>query len=130
VIFRRILLELMAVAAFSVAVGVIVVALAFALYAFIEPYLGRPGAAAVVALTTAVLVGFAGLIMALAGRNERSRAASKLSGGILERAIAFVRQKPIMAASAAIGAGLMAARNPKYLGEAVRAFLDGDPKAR
>jgi hypothetical protein len=130
VIFRRVLLALMAAAMFSAAAAVIVVALAFALYALVEPYLGRAGAAATVALVAAILIGFAGLIMAVAGRNKRSRVAASLAGGLLERAIAFVRQKPIVAASAAIGAGLMAARNPKYLGEALRAFFEGDPKAR
>jgi hypothetical protein len=130
VIFRRVLLALMAAATLAAAAAVIVVALAFALYAVAEPHLGRAGAAATVALATAILIALAGVIMALAGRNKRSRAASLLSGGILERAVAFVRQKPIVAASAAIGAGLMAARNPKYLGEALRAFFDGDAKAR
>ena len=129
-IFRRVLLALMAAATFSVAAGVIVVALAFALYALAEPHLGRAGAAATVALTTAVLLGIAGLILALAGRGRRSRPASRLSGSILDRAIAFVREKPVVAASAAIGAGLMAVRNPKYLGEALRAFLETDPRAR
>lgn len=129
-IFRRVLLALMAAAMFSAAAAVIVVALAFALYALVEPYLGRAGAAATVALVAAILIGFAGMIMAVAGRNKRSRVAASLAGGLLERAIAFVRQKPIVAASAAIGAGLMAARNPKYLGEALRAFFEGDPKAR
>jgi len=130
VIFRRALLALMAAATLSAAAAVVVVALAFALYALAEPHLGRAGAAATVALVAAILTGLAGMIVALAARNKRSRAASLLSGGVLERAIAFVRQKPIVAAAAAIGAGLMAARNPKYLGEALRAFLDSDPKAR
>src|SRR5579859_463337 len=120
----------MAAATLSAAAAVVVVALAFALYALAEPHLGRAGAAATVALVAAILTGLAGMIVALAARNKRSRAASLLSGGVLERAIAFVRQKPIVAAAAAIGAGLMAARNPKYLGEALRAFLDSDPKAR
>jgi hypothetical protein len=126
VIFRRVLLALMAAATFAAAAAVIVVALAFALYAFVEPRLGRAGAAATVAFVVAILIGFAGMVMALAARGRRrSKATATLSGGILERAIAFVRQKPILAASAALGAGLMASRNPKYLGEAIRAFLDG-----
>lgn len=128
-IVRRVLLALMAAATFSVATGVIVVALAFALYALLEPRLGRAGAAGAVALLTAVLIALAGMIMALAARGKRAKAAA-ISGGILERVIAFVRQKPIVAASAAIGAGLMAARNPKYLGEALRGFLDGEPRTK
>ena len=129
-IFRRVLLALMAAATFAAASAVIVVALAFALYAFVEPYLGRAGAAATVALVTAILIGFAGLIMALAGRRKRPKANPALPGGFLERALAVVREKPIVAASAAIGAGLMASRNPKYLGEAIRAFLDGGSRGR
>ena len=129
-IFRRVLLALMAAATFSAAAAVIVVALAFALYALVEPSLGRAGAAATVALATAVLIGLAGLIMALMGRGRRPRPASSVSGGVLERVIAFVSEKPFVAASAAIGAGLMAVRNPKYLGEALRAFLDTDPRKR
>jgi hypothetical protein len=130
VIFRRVLLALMAAVTFSVAAGVIVVALAFALYALAEPRLGRAGAAATVALTTGVLIGLAGVTMAVAGRARRPKTSAFGSGGVLERAIAFVRQKPIVAASAAIGAGLMAVRNPKYLGEALRAFLDSESKAK
>lgn len=124
-ILRRVLLALMAATTFSVAAGVIVVALAFALYALAEPYLGRAGAAGVVALVVAVVMGLAGMVMALASRGKRLKATGRISGGFLERAITFVRQKPIVAASAAIGAGLMASRNPKYLGEALRAFFDG-----
>jgi len=130
VIFRRVLLALMAAATFSAAAAVIVVALAFALYALVEPSLGRAGAAATVALATAILIAIGGMIMALAGRAGRKKAAATLSGGILERAIAFVREKPIVSASAAIGAGLMAVRNPKYLGEALRAFFNNDPRSR
>jgi hypothetical protein len=125
VIFRRVLLALIAAATFAAAAGVIVVALAFALYALTEPNLGRAGAAAMVALVTAVLIGLAGMVMALAGRGRRPKATPAMSGGVLERAIAFVRQKPIATAAAAIAAGLMASRNPKYLGEALRAFFEG-----
>ena len=128
-IFRRVLLALMAAATFSAAAAVIVVALAFALYALAEPRLGRAGAAATVALVVAVVIALAGVVMAVAGRSRRPKV-SATAGGVLERAVAFVRQKPIVAGAAALGAGLMAARNPKYLGEALRAFFDGDPKPK
>ena len=35
-----------------------------------------------------------------------------------------------LAGAAAIGAGLLAVRNPKYLGEVLRSFLDGRPPAK
>lgn len=125
-IFRRLLLALMAAAAFSAGAAVAVVALAFALYALIEPHLGRAGAAASVALAVAGLMALGGAIMAWAGRRRRARLA--VPAGLLEQAIAFVQQKPVIAASAAVGAGLMAIRNPKYLGEVLRSFFENNPR--
>jgi len=115
----------MAAAAFSAGAAVAVVALAFALYALIEPHLGRAGAAACVALAVAALMALGGAIMAWIGRRRRARLA--VPTGLLEQAIAFVQQKPVVAASAAVGAGLMAIRNPKYLGEVLRAFFEKNP---
>jgi hypothetical protein len=127
VIFHRFLINLMIAAAFSSGAAVAVVASAFALYALTAPTLGRAGAAGVVALATAIVMVLGGLLLAWANRRARSKAAST-PVDLLERAIAFIRQKPILAASAAVGAGLMAVRNPKYLGEVMRAFFSGDPK--
>ncbi len=43
----------------------------------------------------------------------------------------FLREKPVVAISAAIGAGFLAVRNPRYLGAAVRSFLEGrEPPGR
>jgi len=125
VIFRRVLFALTAAATLAAAAGVIVVALAFALYALTEPYLGRAGAAGAVALVTAFLIGLVGLVLAILGRERRSRVVAPPSGGVLERTVAFLSQRPVMSAAAALGAGLIAARNPKYLGEALRAFVQG-----
>lgn len=129
-ILRRVLLALMAAATFSAAAAVVVVALAFGLYALVEPYLGRAGAAGVVALVLAVVMGVAGMIMALAGRGHRAKPTLATSSGPLERAVAFVKEKPIVTVAAAIGAGLMASRNPKYLGEALRGFIDGGSRPK
>ncbi len=129
-IFRRILLALMAASAFAAGAAVMVIALAFALYALVEPQLGRAGAAATVAATTAALIGLGGLFLALAGRRKPSKEPLSIAGSLLERALAFVRQKPILTASAAVGAGFMAVRNPKYLGAVLRAFLDGKPPTK
>ena len=125
-IFRRVLLALIAASAFAAAAGVLVVALAFALYALVEPKFGAAGAAATVAGTTAGLMALGGLLIALAAR-PRKRVAPPAPEGVLERALAFIRQKPVLAGTAAVGAGLLAVRNPKYLGEVLRSFLDGKP---
>ena len=120
----------MAASAFSAGAAVAVVALAFALYALVEPRLGRAGAAATVAGVTTGLILLGGLMAALAARGPRRRVDPVPPEGPLERVMAFVREKPVLAGAAAIAAGLLAVRNPKYLGEAIRSFLDGRPSGR
>ncbi len=128
-IFRRVLLAFIAASAFSAAAAVAVFALAFCLYAFVEPWLGRAGAAATVAGVTALGMAFFGLLMALANRKPPPKPPT-LAGGLVERVVAFIRQRPVTSLSAAIGAGVMAVRNPKYLGELLRAFFDDASKKR
>jgi hypothetical protein len=124
-IFRRIVLALCTASAFMAGTATSVVAAAFALYAIAEPRLGRAGSAAMVAGAMMVMMMIAGLVAALAGRARRRRPLPSDAASVLDRTLAFIRGKPVLTASAAIGVGLMAARNPKYLGEAIRAFLDG-----
>ncbi len=125
---RRLFLGLAAAAAFAAAAAVLVFALAFALFALVEPYVGRAGAAAILAGVTALSIGLSAVFIgSLAKPRPRPVSSSDTVGGIVERAIAFVREKPILAASAAIGAGFMAVRNPGYLGAVIRAFFDGKP---
>lgn len=124
-IFKRLIAALVAASAFAAGAAVAVVALAFALYALVQPFVGRAGAAAIVALTAAVIMVLGGLVIGKAARPKPAPAAAQTPAGLLERALAFVRDKPILSASAAVGAGLLAVRNPKYLGEVLRSFLEG-----
>ncbi|MEO8811852.1 MAG: hypothetical protein ABI376_02930 [Caulobacteraceae bacterium] len=124
-ILRRLMMALAAAAAFAASAAVLVVALAFALYAWIEPWLGRAGAAAIVALVAALLIAATALFMVMATRRKHPAPVEAMAGNVAERVFAFVRQKPVMAISAALGAGFLAVRNPRYLGSAVRAFLEG-----
>jgi len=121
-----------AAAMFATSASVAVVALAFALYAGVEPYLGRAGAAGVVAGTAALFLLVLAMLLASAGRAPRRRAKPPTSAeGFLDRALDFVREKPIVAVAAAIGVGVLAMRNPQYFGAAVRAFVDSrNPPAR
>jgi hypothetical protein len=127
---RRLLLGLIAAAMLAASASVLVVALAFALYALARPALGPAGAAAAVAGAAALLIGLLGLAIALAARARRPKPKTASMGGVVERIFELVRDKPIMAASAALGAGFMAVRNPTYLGSAIRAFLEGRPPPR
>lgn len=126
-ILRRLLLGLAAAAALATSAGVCVVALAFALFALVEPYVGRAGAAAVVAGAVALAMALAGVFIAASARRPRGAAAP---GSVMERLISLVREKPLVATSAALGAGFMAVRNPRYLGAAIRAFLEGRGSSR
>jgi hypothetical protein len=126
VIFRRVLLALIAASAFAAGAAVAVVSLAFALYALVEPTVGAAGAAATVAGVTAALMALGGLLVMFAARPRR-KPEPPPADGALERAMAFIRQKPLLSGAAAVGAGLLAVRNPKYLGEVLRSFLEGRP---
>lgn len=123
---QRLLLALAAGTIFVTATGVAVVALAFALFALVEPYVGRAGAAAIVVGAAALLMlGVALALRSLARRRRRAKAMIAGKGGPLDRILGFVREEPLMAASAALGAGFMAIRNPRYLGATLRSFFEG-----
>jgi hypothetical protein len=121
---RRLFLALAAAAAFAASAAVCVVALAFALYALVEPSLGRAGAAATVAASAALVIALAALMMSVAAKAKRGKAPPKM-GGPMDRIVRFVRDKPVVAISAALAAGFLAIRNPRYLGAAMRAFFEG-----
>lgn len=121
---------LAAAAVLATSASVIVVALAFALYAVVKPFVGPAGAAAIVAGAAAVVLLAGVLALSLAGRPRPSKVVprGKDAG---ERIMNFVRDKPVTAIAGAVGVGFLAIRNPKYLGMAVRSFLEGrDPPRR
>jgi len=106
----------------AVSAGVVVIALAFALFALARPYVGPAGGAAIVAGAAALLIGLIGLTFALLGRRPRRKASEPES--VTERIVDFVKSKPITAVGGAIAAGILAIRNPGYLGSAIRAFME------
>ncbi len=120
---RRVILTLAAAVAFTAAAGVFVVALAFALYAWVEPYVGRAGGAAIVAGVAALLLVLGALIAGAAAKGRRRKIVAPASGAA-DRVMRFLREKPVVAISAALGAGFLAIRNPRYLGAATRAFFE------
>jgi len=128
VILRRILFFLASATALAVSAGVIVVALAFALYALVKPYLGASGGAAIVAAAAAVLIGGLGLAIGAAARPRRRH--RRDADTPLDRMVDFIRDKPVTSMAAAIAAGLMAVRNPGYLGAAIRSFIEGRERPR
>jgi hypothetical protein len=117
-LIKKALAIVAAAGAILAAAGVFVVALAFTLYALMRNVVGPAGASATVAGAAFLLIAIVALIaMAKAG-------AFRKEPTLGEKAAAFVRDKPVTAAAAALAAGIFAVRNPKALMGVVLAFLE------
>jgi hypothetical protein len=123
VIFRRLLFLLAGATMLAVSAGVFVIALAYAEFALVKPYVGSAGAAGILAGTTAVFIGILGLVLANAGKPPKRKPGEPQS--VVDRVVNFVKEKPVTALGGAIAAGILAIRNPAYLGAVVRAFVEG-----
>lgn len=124
-IIRKIVLALVAAAAILAASGLMVVAAGFALFALARPALGPAGAAGVVFLAAAVLIGLIGLIAGLqaSAAAKRLRKARESSPGLLDQLIELVRDRPLVSGGAVIAALTMAVRNPAVLGAIIKTML-------
>ena len=120
---------IVAVAAMAAAAAVLVVSAAFAVYALLRTYIGPSGAAACVTLAAAIALGV--LAMILFGKakgpklKERAKTAEG-SGSLVERLTDLVSDRPVVAASAAVAAGLLAWRNPALVSTVLRVI---EPRA-
>jgi hypothetical protein len=128
VILRRILYFLAGATALSVSAGVIVVALAYALFALVKPAVGPAGASAVVAGAAAVLIGLIGLVLSLLARPPKKKPGEPDS--LVDRVVDFVSSKPFTSLAAALAAGILMVRNPRYLGMALSSFFEGPDKKK
>jgi hypothetical protein len=120
---RRILFALAATMALAVSAGVFVVALAYGLFALVKPYVGSAGAAGIVAGAAALFIAIIAMILSGMGRPPKKKPSEPQT--FVERATEFIRDKPVLAVAAALAAGLLAVRNPRYLGAALRSFIEG-----
>jgi len=123
-ILRTVLRTAAAAAAVATAVSASLIAAGFALYALLEPYLGRPGSAAIVALILALVATIVALVM---GRKPKHKPKAAQDQTMTERAIELARTKPLLAAGAAIAAGVVAWRNPALIGIIAGALLNRPP---
>jgi len=117
-IFTRILMAFVAIAAICASVTVTVFAAAFALFALVQPYVGAAGGGAVLAGVFAVIALIVGLIAMPRRRRRRGDGPS----GVAEDLMDLVRDKPMASAGVALAAGIMAMRNPRVITEVIRAF--------
>lgn len=119
-IFSKALRLIAAIAAMAAAAAVCVIAAAFALYALCRYYIGPAGAAAVVAVLAAVLVGGLAFMLLRKAKPRPLKAEEKTA---TTRMIELAREKPIIAAGAAVAAAVVLARNPKILSVALSAAM-------
>ncbi len=118
-----------AIAFLATSASIVAVAVSFALYALVLPYVGAAGASAVVAGVYALILAVAGVAVMPRGRNRR-RAGTGTPAGVAEDLMELVRDKPIASAGVALAAGIMAMRNPRVIGEIARAFFQNRRPSR
>lgn len=129
-LIRRLALGVTALAVLATSAGVAVVALAFTLYALVRPYVGPAGAGAIVCGAAFLMLLIAAVALAMAARPRRPTLAKSDVRDPGRRILTLMREKPITTIAAALGMGLMAVRNPGYIGAALRSFLEGEPRKR
>ncbi|WP_174299264.1 hypothetical protein [Caulobacter sp. S45] len=112
-----------ALAAMAAAACVLVVSAAFAFYALLRTYIGPSGSAACVTLAAAIVLGVLALFLFSKAKGPHLKAKSKAadgSGSLVERLTDLVSDRPVVAASAAVAAGLLAWRNPTLVSTVLR----------
>lgn len=128
-ILGRVGVALAAAAILATSASVFVVALAFMVYALVRPLVGPAGAAAVVAGAAALLILLLGVAVAMIPKARRPRVSARGKDPV-ERVANFFKDTPVTAIAAAVATGVLAISNPKYLGAAVRSFLEGGEDRR
>jgi hypothetical protein len=111
-------------AALVACLGVVIVALVFAGHALLQPWLGSPGATAAVFGVVALLIGVGAVIARLA-LGARVRVAPALPAtALVDRALVFVRDRPVVTMVGAVGVGVIVIARPLLIARVVRAFLE------
>ena len=119
----RLVSFVLALAAAATATGVLVVSAAFAFYALVRTYLGPSGAAACVTLAAAVLLAVLAVFMFNRAKGPGAKAkdvAAKDANSLVGRLTGLVSERPVVAAGAAVAAGLLAWRNPALISTLLR----------
>lgn len=113
----------MAGVALVACLGVVTVALVFALHALLQPWLGPAGATAVVIAVVALLIAAGAAVAQLALRPRRSAAAGLPATALADRVLIFVRDRPVVSMVGAVGVGALVIANPLFVARLMGAFL-------
>ncbi len=127
-IVQRITLAIVAIAALAAAAAIAVFAAAFALYALLRDILTPAGAAAAVCLAAALLAALCALIVAMQTKLPKMKRPAvspgrRPSDNVVDRVVEVARERPFVAAGAAVAAGLLAVANPSLVTAVMRAFI-------
>ncbi len=128
-ILRRLILLAIVLAGLAISAGVVVVGLTYSIHALLEPRLGPAGAAGVMVGVVAILLGGASAILFALSRQKKvvvvatAAPAPSPIAGLVDALSDTVRERPVVMLLAAVGAGVLAIRNPRYLATALRAFV-------
>lgn len=127
-ILRKIIVAVIAAAMLGASAAVMVVAAAMAIYGLIRPYLGGPGAAAVIVLVAGLLMLAVSLSLERWILKPGGKPSPENDQDILQKLIGMAQDKPLIAVGALIGAIFLAIRNPALTAVVVKAFLDPKPR--
>lgn len=134
-IVRRVIFAVAALAALAASAFTIVIAAAFGVYALLREVLTPAGAAGAVALAAAVLaaiVAFAAAQQVRAPLFKKSAQSDtyRPPQNPIDRVVEIARDRPFVAAGAAVAAGLLAVANPALVTAVMRAFISPRPPRR
>ncbi|MCC7266115.1 MAG: hypothetical protein IT546_02110 [Caulobacteraceae bacterium] len=121
-IFKTALRALSAATLLATALAIVLIAGAIALGGLLCQYVGLPAAAALVALTAALVAAIAGLLLKPRS-TARKLADQPNQDDLLSRAMDLARKRPVLAATATLAVGVFAIRNPKLVGALVSALI-------
>ena len=109
-----------ALAAMAATAAVVVVSASFAFYALLRTYIGPSGAAGCVTLAAAIVLGVLALILLRKAKGPKVKPRKPGEGGLADRLTGLVSDRPVVAAGAAVAAGLLAWRNPTLVSTLLR----------
>ena len=127
-ILRKIIFAIVGAAVLAASAAVMVVAAAMAVYGVLKPYLGGPGAGAVIVLAAGILMLVVGLLLERWILKPGHKAKPEDEQDLLQRLIGMAQDRPLVAVGALIGAIFLAIRNPALTAVVVKAFLDPKPR--
>ena len=120
-------MALAAGAAIAAAAAVSVVSAAFALYALVQPWTGPAGAGAIVAAVAALVVAFAGMMAKNKAESRRYRGegrGAEPDASIVSKIVEIAKERPMLAAGAALAAGVYAIRHPTLIAAVIGAVME------